>query len=136
MAQSFVPRRCLASDYGKITENGATREFYYLDGNAIVIKQNGAFKNYIAFTDNIGNILCVIDENGSKVFDASYDAWGKQTIRQNSIGLHRGYTGHEMLPEFGIINMNGRLYAPVIGRFLSPDNYVHMESWNPSMDDL
>ena len=111
-------------DYEKITENGTTREFYYLDGNAIVIKQNGAFKNYIAFTDNIGNILCVIDENGSKVFDASYDAWGKQTIRQNSIGLHRGYTGHEMLPEFGIINMNGRLYDPVIGRFLSPDNYV------------
>lgn len=113
-----------AGDYEKITENGTTREFYYLDGNAIVIKQNGAFKNYIAFTDNIGNILCVREENGAKVFDADYDAWGKQSIRQNSIGLHRGYTGHEMLPEFGIINMNGRLYDPVLGRFLSPDNYV------------
>ena len=111
-------------DYEKITENGTTREFYYLDGNAIVIKQNGAFKNYIAFTDNIGNILCVREENGAKVFDADYDVWGKQTIRQNSIGLHRGYTGHEMLPEFDIINMNGRLYDPVLGRFLSPDNYV------------
>ncbi|MBR6368334.1 MAG: hypothetical protein IKR89_08245 [Bacteroidaceae bacterium] len=62
-----------AGDYEKITENGTTREFYYLDGNTIVVKQNGAFKNYIAFTDNIGNILCVIDENGSKVFDASMD---------------------------------------------------------------
>lgn len=113
-----------AGDYEKITENGTTREFYYLDGNVIVIKQNGAFKNYIAFTDNIGNILCVREENGAKVFDADYDAWGKQSIRQNSIGLHRGYTGHEMLPEFDIINMNGRLYDPVLGRFLSPDNYV------------
>lgn len=113
-----------ADDYEKITENGTTREFYYLDGNAIVIKQNGAFKNYIAFTDNIGNILSVIDEGGSKVFDASYDAWGNQTVTLNSIGLHRGYTGHEMLLEFGIINMNGRLYDPVLGRFLSPDNYV------------
>ncbi len=35
-----------------------------------------------------------------------------------------GYTGHEMLPEFGIINMNGRLYDPVLGRFFSPDPYV------------
>lgn len=76
-------------------------------------------------------------ENGAKVFDASYDAWGKQTVTLNSIGLHRGYTGHEMLSEFDIINMNqrslsrsgesnGRLYDPVLGRFFSPDNYVQM----------
>ena len=57
---------------------------------------------------NIGSILFVIDENGTKVFDASYDAWGKQTVKLNTIGLHRGYTGHEMLSEFDIINMNQR----------------------------
>ena len=31
-----------------------------------------------------------------------------------------------MLPEFGLINMNGRVYDPTLGRFLSPDNYVQM----------
>ena len=31
-----------------------------------------------------------------------------------------------MLCEFDIINMNGRLYDPVLGRFFSPDNYVQM----------
>ena len=35
--------------------------------------------------------------------------------------LGRGYTGHEHLTAFGLINMNARLYDPVIGRFLSPD---------------
>ena len=65
-----------------------------------------------------------MDENGAKEFDASYDAWSRQTVTLNTIGLHRGYTGHEMLSEFDIINMNGRLYDPVLGRFLSPDNYV------------
>lgn len=113
-----------AGEYEKITENGTTREFYYLDGNTIVIKQNGSFKPYYAFTDNLGSILSVVDENGTKVFEASYDAWGNQSVTLNNIGLHRGYTGHEMLSEFGIINMNGRLYDPVLGRFLSPDNYV------------
>ena len=68
----------------------------------------------------MGSILSVRDENGRKVFDASYDAWGRQTVTLNTIGLHRGYTGHEMLSEFDIINMNGRLYDPVLGRFLSP----------------
>ena len=115
-----------AGEYEKFTENGKTREFYYLDGNTIAIRENGTVKNYLAFTDNLGSILCVMDENGTKVFDASYDAWGRQTVTLNTIGLHRGYTGHEMLSEFDIINMNGRLYDPVLGRFLSPDNYVQM----------
>ena len=113
-----------AGEYEKITENGITREFYYLDGNTIAIRENGTVKIYLAFTDNLGSILCVMDENGTKVFDASYDAWGRQTVTLNTIGLHRGYTGHEMLSEFDIINMNGRLYDPVLGRFFSPDNYV------------
>lgn len=43
-----------------------------------------------------------------------------------------GYTGHEMLPEFGIINMNGRLYDPVLGRFFSPDNYVQLPDFSQS----
>ena len=60
------------------------------------------------------------------MFEASYDAWGKQTIKLNKIGLQRGYMGHEMLNDFDIINMNGRLYDPVLGRFLSPDNFVQM----------
>jgi len=38
--------------------------------------------------------------------------------------MHRGYTMHEMLDEFGLINMNGRCYDPVVGRFLSPDIVV------------
>ena len=64
-----------------------------------------------------------MDENGAKVFNVSYDVWGRQTVTRNDIGMHRGYTGHEMLNEFDIINMNrrslsrsgesnGRLYDP------------------------
>ncbi len=40
--------------------------------------------------------------------------------------IFRGYTGHEHLKGFGLINMNARLYDPAIGRFLSPDPYVQM----------
>ena len=119
-----------AGNYEKTTDYSSgearVREFYYLDGNSIVIKENGKFENFLAFTDNIGSILSVIDAEGRSVFDASYDAWGRQTVTKNEIGLRRGYTGHEMLNEFGIINMNGRLYDPLLGRFFSPDNYVQL----------
>lgn len=115
-----------AGEYEKITERGITREFYYLDGNAIAIREDGTTNIYLAFTDNLGSILSVMNEKGKKVFDASYDAWGQQTVTLNDIDLHRGYTGHEMLTEFDIINMNGRLYDPVLGRFFNPDNYVQL----------
>ena len=49
---------------------------------------------HFAFTDNLDSILYVMDEDGTKVFDALCDAWGKQTVTLNSIGLHRGYTEH------------------------------------------
>ena len=72
-------------NYESITEGGVTREFYYLDGGVIIIKQDGEFKPYQAFTDNLGSILSVVDENGDKVFGASYDAWGCQTVTLNEI---------------------------------------------------
>ncbi len=121
-----------AGNYEKITENGVTREFYYLDGSAIIVRENGRRQCYFAFTDNQGSLLSVVDSVGNKVFDASYDAWGQQTVTLNKIGLRRGYTGHEMLPDFGIINMNGRLYDPLLGRFFSPDNYVQLPGFTQS----
>ena len=43
---------------------------------------------------------------------------------QPNIRFGRGFTGHEHLPWFGLINMNARLYDPLTGRFLSPYPYV------------
>ena len=38
--------------------------------------------------------------------------------------VNRGFTGHEHLDEVGLIHMNGRVYDPEIGRFLSADPFV------------
>lgn len=46
----------------------------------------------------------------------------------------RGFTGHEHLDRTGFIHMNGRVYDPQLGRFLSPDPIVqaptNSQSWN------
>ena len=39
------------------------------------------------------------------------------------VGAH-GYTGHEHLWQYGLINCNARIYDPSVGRFLSPDPLV------------
>ena len=68
------------------------------------------------------------------MFAATYDAWGKQTVTNSTFKFHRGYTGHEHLPEFGLINMNGRMYDPVLGRFLSPDPFVQAPDFSQSFN--
>ena len=137
LTQNGVTKRTTiyANDYEKITEGGVTRQFYYLDDDVIGVKTNsGAITFYKGLTDNQGTYLQLADHNYNVVFDAEYDAWGKQDVLTNTIGFHRGYTGHEMLPEFGLINMNGRLYDPLLGRFLSPDNYVQLPDFSQSFN--
>ena len=114
-----------AGNYERIDSAGHSREFYFLDDGIILFRETGQQDRILyAFRDNLGSYLKLYDEQGTAVFEAEYDAWGRQSVTQNDIGFHRGYTGHEMLPEFGLINMNGRMYDPLLGRFLSPDNYV------------
>lgn len=126
---TVVRTAIFAGDYEKITSSGITQHLYYISGGnglaAIYVKQPGqSDKIYYPNTDHQGSIVSMTDGSGATVFKARYDAWGKQTITNNSFKFHRGYTGHEHLPEFGLINMNGRMYDPVVGRFLSPDPYV------------
>ena len=111
-------------DNYEYVEDNSPYEQYFLENGVILIKKDGQLNFYQAFCDNQGSILSVFDEEGNKVFDASYDAWGKQTVTQNDIDLRYGYCGHEMLNEFGLINMTGRIYDPEIGRFISCDNFV------------
>ena len=113
--------------YEKVEERGNVREFTYLGNGLLYYKEKGdQGKLLYIFTDAQGSITDIFDADGNSVFQAEYDPWGNMTVTKNDIGFIRGYTGHEMLPEFGLINMNGRMYDPQLGRFLSPDNYIQM----------
>ena len=78
--------------------------------------------------DNLGSITHVIDTTGIVLQELAYTAWGQLRDpltasiygpdNQPELLLGRGYTGHEHLPWFGLINMNARLYDPAVGRFL------------------
>ncbi|PKP47772.1 MAG: hypothetical protein CVT92_16695 [Bacteroidetes bacterium HGW-Bacteroidetes-1] len=46
----------------------------------------------------------------------------------------RGFTGHEHLYGFQLINMNGRMYDPVVSRMLSPDNFVQAPDFSQSFN--
>ena len=82
-------------------------------------------------TDHLGSITTITNANGTIQQELSYDAWGNLRNPTTWSGsftgtplLDRGFTGHEHLYGFGLINMNGRMYDPVMSSFLSVDSYV------------
>jgi RHS repeat-associated protein len=70
---------------------------------------------------------------------ATYDVWGMRVESGNAAlsgfdTSQRGYTGHEHLAMFGLIHMNGRIYDPLLGRFLQADPIIdepfNLQSYN------
>jgi RHS repeat-associated protein len=82
--------------------------------------------------DHLGSVDVVTDATGAVVERLSFDAWGRRRNPSDwrpatgpvASGVNRGFTGHEMLDEVGLIDMGGRVYDPETGRFLSPDPFV------------
>lgn len=105
---------------------------------AMVVNDAAAntIETYVVYSDHLGSIEVLTDLNGNIVAEQSFDAWGRyrdpnnwnyypnNTSNNIPNWLWRGFTGHEHMEEFQLINMNGRLYDPYLGRMLSPDNYV------------
>ncbi|MBQ7273162.1 MAG: VCBS repeat-containing protein [Bacteroidales bacterium] len=122
-----------------VTSSG-TKERLYLGGDAysapMVYQRvnNGSWTAYNIGRDYLGSVTHIATTSGTLVAEYSYDPWGRlrnpaiQAIytpgTEPALFLGRGYTGHEHLTWFGLINMNARLYDPLLGRFLSPDPYV------------
>lgn len=138
-ALGVTRQRWYVGDYEKQVIAGNTQHIHYINSDAglvaMVIKDASGYHYYPVFTDHLGSIVKVTDELGITVAEQNFDAWGRErnpafwdydmtgTLTKPT-WLYRGYTGHEMLPEYGLINMNGRMYDPTNGRMLRPDNYV------------
>lgn len=88
------------------------------------------------YADHLGSVEAVSDGNGANVVQYSYDAWGKARPTSGTCayvspawgscsatlpGKTTGYTGHENLTDVCLVDMEGRVYDPDLGRFMSAD---------------
>ena len=49
-------------------------------------------------------------------------------------GTAYGFTGHEHIDLFMLVNMDGRMYDPVLGRFLSPDPVLQFPNYTQGLN--
>jgi RHS repeat-associated protein len=132
-------------DYEEETIGTNTKKYHYISSptglTAIFVEEGTTNTMYHVATDHLGSISAVINAATDQVQKYSYSAWG--IPRSNSdwttdfsgdLFADRGFTGHEHLQDFDLINMNGRVYDPEVGRFLSPDPFVQAPGYANSFN--
>jgi RHS repeat-associated protein len=77
--------------------------------------------------DRLGSLRVVSNEDGA-VFDSmEFDEFGARVVTTATRKFHTytsGFSFQEHVDNLALVHMNGRMYDPRIGRFLSPDPYL------------
>jgi len=141
--------------YKKVnTVNGITTETrYFLDGSTIIAEEAGGNLtqyyydstgvigmrynnvNYYFVKDLFGNVHQVLHQDGTRVAEYEYDAWGNCEITFDRWDIYDQskskiadknpfrYRGYYMDVETGYYYLQSRYYDPALRRFISSDSY-------------
>jgi len=120
----------------EVLPNNSVRKLHYISGGnglaAIFVQNQGKDSLYYTYCDYQGNLLAITDALGVVKQRYAYDPWGARRNPKDwrladdrtKYIFTRGYTMHEHLDGVNLINMNGRVYDPQVGSFLSPDRDI------------
>jgi RHS repeat-associated protein len=97
--------------------------------------EGGSESTVYLHADHLGSVDVVTDSSGAVVQKTKRDPYGVKvsnfntptvptTISASSNKVRLGFTGAEQDDELGLINMNGRMYDPRLGRFITPDPII------------
>lgn len=112
----------------------------------LIRRSDGSSDVLYVTTDHLGSTDAVLDASGAVILQASFNPFGERRgsnwqgaptsgdWQQIAQSTRQGFTGHEMLDNVSLIHMNGRVFDPRIGRFLSADPYIDgtetTQGWN------
>lgn len=130
-------------------ENGkiSSTNYIFVFGKAVAILSQDANDiedvKYIHH-DHLGSIQAYSDELGKLYQELSYDAWGLRRnpetwvvfdvmASSNAYNDH-GFGGHEHIDLFELVNMDGRMYDPAVGRFISADPFIQSPDFTQSLN--
>ncbi len=102
--------------------------FYDANSRPAMVKYNGTLYSYVHNLQ--GDIVAILDNNGAKVAEYKYDAWGKPLATTGSMASSLGtlnpfrYRGYVYDEETGLYYLRSRYYSSYSCRFLSLDNLI------------
>lgn len=140
-SENLLTRYYSSGTYIKEVTGSFTKEYTFIGGDeysapVVAVTQGGNTLYYYLLRDHLGSVTHIVNSSDNTLAaEYSYDTWGRMRnpstwdvytpgSEPSLMIAGRGFTGHEHLPWFNMVNMNGRIYDPLIGMFISPDNYV------------
>ena len=120
--------------------------YIYAGGKAVALRETKGSTTRMLYLhhDHLGSVIAYSDASGNLVQELSYDAWGRRrnpatwqyyaTASDAQAVNPWGFSGHEHIDLFELVNMDGRMYDPVTGRFLSPDPYVQAPDFTQGLN--
>ena len=107
-------------------------------GSSIIVSRKSSGANTVSYltSDHLGSSSAITDSAGGILVNTSFDAFGKRRGSNWSgspsagdwtaiaSSTRRGYTDHSTLDNLSLIHMNGRVYDPLLGRFISADPFI------------
>ena len=135
-----------------VVRQGVTSYRHYIAGGTGTVAEHirdttGLNTTRYLTRDHLGSVDTITSATGSVLVRLSYDEHGE---RRNELGwsgavppadkasvtahTRRGFTEHDMLDNLNLVHMNGRVYDPEIGRFISADPFIdgvgNTQGWN------
>ena len=124
----------------EVPSPGVTQWRHYVplpSGMTVLISRGADNQKAVRYllVDHLGSTDRILNEGGTQVAALSYSSFGARRGSNWSSGVspdwaniagttRQGYTGHEHLDNVQLIHMNGRVYDPAAGRFLSVDPLI------------
>jgi hypothetical protein len=112
---------------GNILREPKITRTYYInspDGPVALAIQTGYGTPVIYYIckDHLGSITGIMNSSGDMLEELNYDPWGRRRNPANwyyvnvstPTYLNPGFIGHEHLDMYNFINMNGRVYYPLL----------------------
>lgn len=108
------------------------RSYITADGRTVaeqIAVSGGSTTTQYFVSDHLGSIAVVEDSSGNVLQRLIYDPWGQQLSQTGAPicgngDTTRGFTGEEQMPAGCFVNLNARVYDPILGQFVSADPVI------------
>jgi RHS repeat-associated protein len=98
-----------------------------------IVRESGSDKTLFFHTDNLGSVDTITDQNGT-VTRQSFDPFGAPAGSPGTAPTRAGFTGHQHDDDLGLIDMRGRIYDTLAGRFASADPIMQAPYWSQGLN--
>ena len=98
-----------------------------------IVRKDGADQTLYFHPDHLGSPETISDSNGA-AYHQQFDPFGAPVAALSPELTRVGFTGQDHDRDLGLIDMKGRVYDPLAGRFMTADPVMQAPFWSQGLN--